>query len=112
LILWQNTEMSAEVVFQAIEAIAVVVAVGFAILQVRQYRRDKHREAAMELLHSFQSPSFARALNLVYAMTKTWRDTFLGSANQLAVKPSMNGSNGLMNVSKKWNHKNRLCRPT
>ncbi len=28
--------MSAEVVFQAIEAIAVVIAVGFAILQVRQ----------------------------------------------------------------------------
>ena len=60
--------MTAEVVFQAIEAIAVVIAVGFAILQVRQYRRDKHREAAMELLHSFQTPSFARALNIVYDM--------------------------------------------
>jgi len=60
--------MTAEVVFQAIEAIAVVVAVGFAMLQVRQYRRDKHREAAIELLHSFQTPSFARALNIVYAM--------------------------------------------
>ena len=60
--------MSAEVVFQAIEAVAVVVAVGFAMVQVRQYRRDKHREAAMELLHSFQTPSFARALNIVYEM--------------------------------------------
>jgi len=60
--------MSAEVVFQAIEALAVVIAVGFAMVQVRQYRRDKHREAAMELLHSFQTPSFARALNIVYAM--------------------------------------------
>ena len=60
--------MSAEATFQAIEAIALVIALGFAILQVRQYRRDKHREAAIELLHSFQTPSFARALNIVYAM--------------------------------------------
>lgn len=60
--------MSTEVILQAIEAFAVVIAVGFAIVQVRQYRRDKHREAAMELLHSFQTPSFARALNIVYAM--------------------------------------------
>jgi len=60
--------MSAEVIFQAIEAFAVVIAVGFGMVQVRQYRRDKRREAAMELLHSFQTPSFARALNIVYAM--------------------------------------------
>jgi hypothetical protein len=60
--------MSTEVILQAIESFAVVLAVGFAIVQVRQYRRDKHREAAMELLHSFQTPAFARALNIVYAM--------------------------------------------
>lgn len=60
--------MSGESIFQAIEAIAVVVAVGFAILQVRQYRRDKYREAALELLHSFQTPAFAKALNIVYRM--------------------------------------------
>ncbi len=60
--------MPVEVVFQVIESIAVVIAVGFAILQVRQYRRDKHREAAMELLHAFQTPEFAKALCIVYAM--------------------------------------------
>ena len=38
------------------------------MVQVRQYRRDKQREAAIELLHSFQTPSFARALNIVYSM--------------------------------------------
>ena len=53
--------MTADVFFQMIEALAVSVAVGFAMIQVRQYRRDKHREAAMELLHAFQTPSFARA---------------------------------------------------
>lgn len=60
--------MSVEEVFQIIEAIAVVIGVGFAMVQVRQYRRDKHREAAMELLHAFQTPSFARALNIIYSM--------------------------------------------
>jgi putative heme iron utilization protein len=60
--------MSAETVFQAIESTAVVVALGFAMMQIRQYRRDKHREAAIELLHAFQTPSFARALNIVYEM--------------------------------------------
>ena len=61
-------DMSIEEIFQIIEAIAVVVAVGFAMVQVRQYRRDKHREAALELLHTFQTPAFARALNIVYGM--------------------------------------------
>ncbi len=58
--------MSIEAIFQAVEAVAVVIAVGFAIVQVRQYRREKRREAAVELLHSFQTPQFAKALNIVF----------------------------------------------
>jgi hypothetical protein len=58
--------MSVEVVFQVIEALAVVIGVGFAIFQVRQYRREQQREAALELLHSFQSTDFARALHIIY----------------------------------------------
>ncbi len=58
--------MSIEAISQAVEAIAVVIAVGFAIVQVPQYRREKHREAALELLHSFQTPQFAKALNIVF----------------------------------------------
>lgn len=60
--------MSVETIFQIIEAVAVVVGVGFAMVQVRQYRHDRQRGAAMELLHSFQTPSFARALNIIYSM--------------------------------------------
>ena len=63
-----NLKWSVESVFQVIEALAVVIGVVFAMVQIRQYRRDKRREAAMELLHSFQTPSFARALNIVYGM--------------------------------------------
>ncbi len=58
--------MSIEAISQAVEAIAVVIAVGFAIVQVPQYRREKRREAAIELLHSFQTPQFAKALNIVF----------------------------------------------
>jgi len=58
--------MSYEIAFQAIEAAAVVTGVGFAIVQVRQYRREKSREAALLLMHSFQTPTFARAMNLAY----------------------------------------------
>jgi hypothetical protein len=60
--------MTLEAFFQMIEAAAVVIAVGFAIVQVRQHERRQARESAMELLHSFQTPDFARALTLVYAM--------------------------------------------
>jgi hypothetical protein len=60
--------MSIDLVVQIVEAVAVVIGVGFAMVQVRQYRRDKHREAALELLRSFQTPSFAKALNLVYRL--------------------------------------------
>jgi hypothetical protein len=60
--------MNAEVLFQAIEAAAVVVGVGFAVYETRRYRRDRNREAAMELLHAFQTPDFAKALVLVYRL--------------------------------------------
>jgi acyl CoA:acetate/3-ketoacid CoA transferase len=60
--------MTLETFFQMIEAVAVVIAVGFAIIQLRQYEQRQAREAAMELLHSFQTPDFAKAINLVYGM--------------------------------------------
>ena len=75
--------MSIEVAFQIVEAVAVVIGVGFAIVQVRQYRHDKRRETAIELLHSFQTPSFAEALNLVYnlpdGMSKEQIESHLGN---------------------------------
>jgi hypothetical protein len=58
--------MMIQVIFQILENVAVVIGVGFGIVQLRQYHRDKRREAAIELLHSFQTPSFAEALHLVY----------------------------------------------
>ena len=87
--------MNAETMFQAVQAFAVVIGVGFAVYEVRRYRGERNREAAIELLHAFNSPEFAKALvrvyrlpdglskqqierdlgedlHLVYAMTTTW----------------------------------------
>jgi hypothetical protein len=87
--------MNADVLFQAIQAAAVVVGVVFAIYETRRYRKERNRDAAMELLHAFQTPDFAKALvhvyrlpeglskreiesrlgedlHLVYALTTTW----------------------------------------
>ena len=49
--------MNAEVLFQAIEAAAVVVGVAFAVYETRRYRGEQNREAAMELLHAFNARS-------------------------------------------------------
>jgi len=87
--------MNADALFEGIQAAAVVVGVGFAVYEMRRYRSERNREAAMELLHAFQTPDFAKALvltyrlpeglskeqiesslgddlHLVYAMTTTW----------------------------------------
>jgi hypothetical protein len=57
-----------EAIFQGIQAIAVVTGIGFAAYEIRQYRHDRNREAAMELLHAFQTPDFAKAVVLVYRL--------------------------------------------
>src|SRR5262249_34659374 len=53
---------------QLIETIAVSVGVVFAIVQVRQIQRERARDSALELLHSFQTPEFAKAGVLTYAL--------------------------------------------
>ena len=61
--------MNAETLFQAVQTCAVVIGVGFAVHEVRGYRRQRNREAAIELLHTFNSPEFAQALVLVYRLS-------------------------------------------
>jgi hypothetical protein len=60
--------MSVDSAFQIVEAIAVTLAVAFALVEWRQHTRRQDREAALELLHSFQTPDFAKALLLVYGL--------------------------------------------
>lgn len=60
--------MSLETLSQLIQALAVVAGLVFAVVQVREFRRERERNSALELLHSFQTPEFARAMTLTYAM--------------------------------------------
>lgn len=60
--------MNLQTLFQLIEALAVSAGVIFAIVQVRQFRRERERSSALEMLHSFQTPEFAKAIVLTYAL--------------------------------------------
>lgn len=60
--------MPIESAFKIAEAIAVTTGVVFAIAEWRQHKNRQIRESALELLHSFQSPDFAKALLLVYGL--------------------------------------------
>jgi hypothetical protein len=60
--------ISVQSVFQVVEAIAVTFGVVFAVVEWQRHTRQQEREAALELLHSFQKPDFAKALLLVYEL--------------------------------------------
>src|SRR5205814_2777565 len=51
-----------------INAIAVTAGVIFAAVQITQYRHRRHRDAMLELVRSFQSPSFTSALRRVLSL--------------------------------------------
>ena len=60
--------ISVESAFQVVEAIAVTFGVVFAVVEWRRHEKQQERESALELLHSFQTPEFAKALLLVYGL--------------------------------------------
>lgn len=49
-------------------ALVVVGSVGFAFVQLAQFRRQRADMAAVELARSFQSPEFTRAVRIVVSM--------------------------------------------
>ena len=57
--------MDAELLLQSVQAAVVVSGVGFAVYELRKYREERNREAALELVHTFQTPEFAKALLIV-----------------------------------------------
>src|SRR5262245_9181783 len=48
-----------------VSAATLVFGVGFAAVQLRQFRLTRERENALELVHSFQTPEFAKSLFLL-----------------------------------------------
>ena len=49
-------------------ALVVIGGVGFAVIQIRQFRRQRLEAASMELVRSFQSPEFTRAFTFVQTL--------------------------------------------
>jgi len=49
-------------------AIVVIGGVAFAIIQIRQFRRQRLEAASIELVRSFQSPEFTRAFTFVQGL--------------------------------------------
>jgi len=60
--------MNFDTFLRLIETLTVIFGIVFAIVQVRQYRSQRERDAAIMLLHQFQTPLFAKALHLVYKL--------------------------------------------
>jgi hypothetical protein len=57
--------MDVSTVANLINAIAVTAGVIFAAAQIRDYRRRRQRDSMLNLVRSFQSPTFAKALRSV-----------------------------------------------
>ncbi len=67
---------------EVISAIAVLVGFGFAVVEMRRYRRRKERESALELVKSYQTPDFAQAItrliDLPEGLSKQQLESLLG----------------------------------
>src|SRR5215469_9296605 len=57
--------MDVSTVANLINALAVTAGVIFAAVQIRDYRRQRHRDSMSALVRSFQTPSFAHSLRRV-----------------------------------------------
>src|SRR5205807_9660140 len=60
--------MDISTIANSVNAIAVTAGVIFAAVQITQYRQRRHRDAMLELVRSFQSPAFTRALRRVLSL--------------------------------------------
>lgn len=55
-------------IVNTITLITLIAGVVFALIQLRQYREARQREAALEFLRSFQSPQMAKSLRRIFAL--------------------------------------------
>ncbi len=57
--------MTLPTILQLITTISIFAGVIFAVLQLRYSNRQRARESALQMLHSFRTPEFLNAVNLV-----------------------------------------------
>jgi hypothetical protein len=80
--------MDVSTIANLINALAVTAGVIFAAAQIRHYRQRRRRDAMLELVRSFQSPSFASAFERVISLpdgaTKAQVSELLGVDGEVA----------------------------
>src|SRR6202040_2115767 len=79
-----------------INAVAVTAGVIFAAAQIRDYRRQRRRDAMLNLVRSFQSPTFARGLRLVVELPDN------ASADEIREKLGREGEDLVVHVTATW----------
>ena len=60
--------MDISTIANLLNAVAVTAGVIFAAAQIKDYRRQRRRDAMLELVRSFQSPPFTRALHRINSL--------------------------------------------
>jgi hypothetical protein len=60
--------MSLADTLQLVQTVLIVLGGGLALLQLRQSEQNRDREAALQMLRSFQTPDFARGMQLLFDM--------------------------------------------
>jgi hypothetical protein len=60
--------MSFSDLMQLAQTVLIALAGGLALLQLRQSEKSRDRDAALQLLRSFQTPEFARGMQLIFEM--------------------------------------------
>src|SRR5260370_35200062 len=79
-----------------INAIAVTAGVIFAATQIRDYRRQRKRDSMLNLVQSFQSPTFARGLRRVIELPDN------ASADQIREILGPEGEDLIVHVTATW----------
>src|SRR5690348_8147619 len=60
--------MTVPTILNLISTTVVVVGAVLALLQLRHFAKERARESALQMLHSFQTPEFLTAVNIVFEL--------------------------------------------
>jgi len=79
-----------------INAVAVTTGLIFAAAQISYYRRRRHRDAMLELVRSFQSPAFSKALRRVIELPDD------ATASEIADALGPDGEDEVVHLTATW----------
>ena len=88
--------MDISTIANLINAFAVTAGVIFAATQIRDYRRQRKRDAMLNLVRSFQSPTFARGLRRIVELPDG------ATADEIRKNLGAEGEDLLVHVTATW----------